>query len=127
MAELGMSEDGVTPNWRYGDLSQMAHYVLWGLKHHTEVTNTSIFFPSELLIGCAEGILTPAIETCEEVEKESMANDSMGNGCSDINTSPATPVTPQSMCPSYTEDSFDIIQMDVESGLDTESGLDVTA
>ena len=28
MAEFGMSEAGVTPNWRYGDLFQTACYVL---------------------------------------------------------------------------------------------------
>ena len=80
MAELGTSEDGVTPNWRYGDLSQMACYVLQGLKHHTEVTNTmvSAFFQSDPLIGHAQGVLRAAIKTYEEVEKVSVANDSMG-------------------------------------------------
>ena len=86
----------------------------------------STFFPSVPLIGRAEGVLRATIETCEEVEKESMANYSMGNSGSDIDTSPATPVTPWSMCRSDTKDSFDIIWMDVESGLDTESGLDIT-
>ena len=129
MAELSMSEDRVTPNWRYGDLSQMAHYVLQGLKHYTEVTNTivSTFFPSDLLIGHVEGVLRATIKTCEEVEKESMAGDSMRNGGSDIDISPAIPVTPWSMCLSNTEDFFDFIWMDVDSGLDTESGLDITA
>ena len=37
MAELSASEDGITLNWRYGDLSQATCYVLRGLKCHTKV------------------------------------------------------------------------------------------
>ena len=75
----------------------MARHVLRGLKHHTEVTNTmvSTFFISAPLIGHAEEVLRADIETCQEVEKESLANKSMGNGGSDIDTSPATQVTPE--------------------------------
>ena len=90
MAELSASEDGTTPNWRYGDLSQTAHYMLQGLKHHTEVSNTmvSTFFPSAPLIRHADEVLRAAIETCKEVQKEPVTNDTMGSGCSDIDISP---------------------------------------
>ena len=66
------------------------------------------------------------IETCEKVQKESITNDTVGSGCSDIDMSPATPVMPWSMCASDKEDSFDIVHMDTESRLDTESSLDTT-
>ena len=128
MVELNASEDGTTPNWRYGDLSQTAHYVLRGLKYHTEVSNTmvSTFFLSALLIRCADKVLRAAIETCEEVQKESITSDTMGSGSSDIDMSPMTPVISQSMCASDIEDSFDIVHMDTESELDTKSSLDTT-
>ena len=40
--------------------------------------------------------------------------------------SPVTSITPWSTCASDIEDSFDIVCMDTESRLDTESGLDTT-
>ena len=128
MAELSALGDRTTPNWRYGNLFQTARYMLQGLKHHTEVSNTmvSTFLPAAPFIRCADKVLRAALETCEEVQKESVANDTMGSGCSDIVMSPTTPVMPQSMCASDIEDSFDIVHMDTESRLDTESGLDIT-
>ena len=114
---------GTTPNRKYGDLSQAVHYVLRGLKHHTEVTNTmvSIVFPCNPLIGHAEEVLRAACEMCETIDTESVVMDTMRNcSCSDIDTSPATPVTPEPRSTGAidTEDSYDIIQMDVESGPD---------
>ena len=128
MAELSASEDRTTPNWRYGGLFQTAYFVLQGLKCHTEVSNimVSTFFPPAPLIRHADEVLRAAIATCEEVQKESIANDTMASGCSDIDMSPATPVMPQSTCASDIEDSFDIVHMDTESGLDTKSGLCTT-
>ena len=125
MAKLSALEDGTTQNWRYGDLSLTACYVLQGLKCHTEVSNTmvSTFFLAALLIRHADEVLRAALETCEEVQKESNANDTMGSGCSDIDTSTMTPVMPWSMCASDI-DFFDIVCMDTESRLDTESSLD---
>ena len=128
MAELNTSGDGITPNWRYGDLSQATHYVRRGLKCHTEVTNTmvSTFFPCNLLIGWAEEVLRAAYEICEAADKESVITDAMGScGCSDTDMSPTTPVTLRSTCASDTKDSYDVIQMDVKSGLDIGSGLDI--
>ena len=93
-----------------------------------EVSNTmvSTFFQASPLTGHADKVLRATLETCEGMQKESVANDTMGSGCSDIDTSPATPVMPQSTCASDIEDSFDIVHMDTENGLDTESGLDIT-
>ena len=38
----------------------------------------STFFPSAPLIGHVDQVLRAAIEICEEVQKESVANDTMG-------------------------------------------------
>ena len=86
----------------------------------------STFFPAAPLIGHVDEVLRAALEASEEVQKESVANDTMGSGCSDVDMSPTTPVMPQSMCASDIEDSFDIVRMDTESGLDTKSSLDIT-
>ena len=64
------------------------------MPHRGDQYNGQHLFLSAVLIGHAEGVLRAAIKAYEEVEKESMANDSMGNSGSDIDTSPATPVTP---------------------------------
>ena len=63
MVELSALEDGTTPNWRYGDLSQTAHYMLQGLKCHTEVSSTmvSTFFPAAPLIAHVDEVLRAAL------------------------------------------------------------------
>ena len=85
----------------------------------------STFFPAAPLMGHADVVLRAALETCDEVQKEFVTNDTMGSSCSDIDTNPLTPVMPWSTCASDIEDSFDIVHMDTESRLDTESGLDI--